>query len=122
MRLISLLIPALGLSIFVGCASSEKLGEQPLTSKEAVLDPEATLVDVRIPAEYAEKTAAGAINIPLAILGDSLDYFKRQQKVVVFCNKGRQANEAYHFLKNKGVNVYFGKTHENVEAIQNQKK
>ena len=47
--------------------------------KEIVKNPESTLVDVRIPEQFAEKTAANAVNIPLATINDDIDFFKKQK-------------------------------------------
>lgn len=94
----------------------------PVNFKEIVNDPETTIVDVRIPEQFNEKTAKGAVNIPLAKIEDNIDFFKKQKKVVLFCNRGVQAQQALDILKKNGVeNVYFGKTLNNVEAIQNEK-
>lgn len=91
--------------------------------KEMVTNPEATLVDVRIPAQFAEKTAPGAINIPLAVIEENLDFFRKQKQIVVFCNTGRQSSEAIEILKKNGItNVYNAKSLQNIEAIQNQRK
>lgn len=91
--------------------------------KEMVTNPEATLVDVRIPEQFAEKTAPGAINIPLAVIEENLDFFRKQKQIVVFCNTGRQSSEAMEILKKNGItNVYNAKSLQNIEAIQKQKK
>lgn len=91
--------------------------------KEMVTNPEATLVDVRIPAQFAEKTAPGAINIPLAVIEENLDFFRKQKQIVVFCNTGRQSSEAMEILKKNGItNVYNAKSLQNIGAIQKQKK
>ena len=91
--------------------------------KEMVNNPEATVVDVRIPAQFAEKTAPGAINIPLAVIEENLDFFRKQKQIVVFCNTGRQSSEAIEILKKNGItNVYNAKSLQNIEAIQNQRK
>lgn len=91
--------------------------------KEMVNNPEATLVDFRIPAQFAEKTAPGAINIPLAVIEENLDFFRKQKQIVVFCNTGRQSSEAMEILKKNGItNVYNAKSLQNIGAIQKQKK
>lgn len=91
--------------------------------KEMVKNPEATLVDVRIPEQFAEKTAPGAINIPLASIEENLDFFRKQKKIVIFCNSGKQAAQAVEILKKNGVqNVYDAKTLKNVTAINNEAK
>ncbi|WP_226063452.1 rhodanese-like domain-containing protein [Kaistella polysaccharea] len=90
--------------------------------KALVLDPETTLVDVRIPEQFAEKTAEGAINIPLAEIENNIDLLKGKKNIVVFCNSGRQSGEALEILKKNGIkNVYNAKTLTNVEAIKNEK-
>lgn len=90
--------------------------------KEIVKNPETTLVDVRVPEQFAEKTAENAVNIPLATMQDRIGFFKKQKNIVVFCNTGKQASEAMDLLNKNGVeNVYYGKTIKNVEAIQNEK-
>lgn len=91
--------------------------------KELVMSPETTLVDVRIPEEFLEKTAEGAVNIPLAKIEDNLDFFQTQKQVVLFCNRGRQSEEAIKILKKNGItNVYSGKTVQNIDAIKNERK
>lgn len=98
--------------------------EKPMSIslREIIEDEETTLVDVRIPEQFEEKTAKGAINIPLATIENKIDFFKNQKKVVLFCNKGTQAKQALEILKKNGVeNVYYGKTLDNVEAVQNLK-
>ena len=91
--------------------------------KEMVKNPEATLVDVRIPEQFAEKTAPGAINIPLASIEENLDFFRKQKQIVIFCNSGKQAGQAVEILKKNGIqNVYDAKTLKNVTAINNEGK
>ena len=90
--------------------------------KEMVKNPEATLVDVRIPEQFAEKTAPGAINIPLAVIEENLDFFRKQKQIVIFCNSGKQAAQAVEVLKKNGIqNVYDAKTLQNVTAINKEK-
>ncbi len=96
------------------------LPERPVGNiKEIVMDDETLLVDVRIPEEFSAQTASDkAINIPLAELENNLDTIKSHKKVVVFCNKGRQADQAMEILLKKGLtNVYDGSTWQNVRAI-----
>mgnify|MGYP001796821158 CR=1 FL=1 len=111
------------LILFISCAAKVPVQvNQRADMEEIVNNPETTLVDVRIPEQFAEKTAAGAINIPLAKIEDNIDFFKKQQKVVIFCNSGFQANQAVELLKKNGVqNVYDAKTLKNVDALQHEK-
>ena len=56
--------------------------------REIIEDHETTLVDVRIPEQFEEKTAKGAINIPLATIEDNIDFFKNQKKYCKIMNNG----------------------------------
>lgn len=87
---------------------------------EVVNSPNVTIVDVRIPEQFQEATAKNAINIPLAEI-ESRSSELQGKKVVVFCNKGIQADDAVKILKKNGVEVYDGTTLDNVKAIQNLK-
>lgn len=87
---------------------------------ELVKDSETVLVDVRIPEQYAEGTADKAINIPLVEIQNKAESLKGK-KVVVFCNKGIQADDAVEILKKNGIEVHDGKTLDNIKAIQNLK-
>lgn len=111
--------------IVVSCGTQVKsdISEPKVNIKEIVNDPEVILVDVRIPEEYKESTAHNAINIPLAEIENQIDFFKKQKKVVVFCNRGVQAGKALDLLKKNGVeNVYSGTNWKNVKAIQEENK
>ncbi len=87
--------------------------------REVVNSSDVTLVDVRIPEQYAEGTAKNAINIPLAEVQNNTEQLKGK-KVVVFCNKGIQADQAVEILKKNGVDVYDGTSWKNVKAIQDE--
>ena len=90
--------------------------------KEIVKNPETTLVDVRIPEQFSEKTVEGAMNIPLAKIEENLDFLRKQKNIVVFCNSGRQSSEALEILKKNGItNVYNAKNVQNVNAIKKEK-
>jgi DMSO/TMAO reductase YedYZ molybdopterin-dependent catalytic subunit/rhodanese-related sulfurtransferase/glyoxylase-like metal-dependent hydrolase (beta-lactamase superfamily II) len=54
----------------------------------AGLQPELQLVDVRAAAETANGTIPGAVEIPLAVLADSLDALDRNLPVVAYCAAG----------------------------------
>ena len=88
--------------------------------RKVVNSPDVVLVDVRIPEQYAEGTAKNAINIPLAELSEKTGSLEGK-KVVVFCNKGIQADQAMEILKKEGIEAYDGTTWKNVKAIQDEK-
>ena len=87
--------------------------------KEIVNSSDVTLVDVRIPEQYAAGTAKNAVNIPLAEIQNNIETLKGK-KVVVFCNKGIQADQAMEILKKNGVETYDGTSWKNVKAIQDE--
>ena len=122
MKYVTILFAATMIMFSCTAASTASMNNVHVNIKEIVKNPETTLVDVRIPEQFAEKTAANAVNIPLAKIKDNIDFFKKQKNIVVFCNSGKQAAEAIDILKQNGVqNVYSAKTLKNVEAIQNEK-
>jgi rhodanese-related sulfurtransferase len=75
-----------------------------------VNDPNATLVDVREPYEFAAGHAKGAINIPLNNVLFSIDEFKKMSApVVVYCRSGNRSEHAKLLLQAKGIQeVYNG--------------
>lgn len=112
----------IGLMFLNSCSSTEV--NQPTASSRVDLKREKiTLVDVRIPEQYEKSPVKGAINIPLKEIENNIDFFKKQKKVVLFCNSGRQATEAYEILKRKGVNmknIHNLMTWENVLRLQSE--
>lgn len=99
------------------------IADKKVNIKTIVNDPQVTLVDVRIPEEYQESTAHNAINIPLADVENHIDFLKKQKKIVVFCNRGIQAEKAIELLKKNGLNnVYSGTNWKNVKAIQEENR
>ena len=89
--------------------------------KELVKSSDVILVDLRTAEQYAEETAEGAINIPLAEIENKTESLKGK-KVVVFGNKGIQADKAVEILKKNDVEVYDGTSLKNVKAIQDLHK
>ena len=110
--------------IMVSCGAATPVSTNVHANiKEIVRNPETTLVDVRIPEQFAEKSAASAVNIPLTTIEANLDFFRKQKNIVVFCNSGKQATQAVEILNKNGIqNVYNGKTLKNIEAIKNENK
>lgn len=103
------------------CKTASVQHDVPKTDiKELVKNSETILVDVRIPEQYVKGSAKDAINIPLAEIQNKAESLKGK-KVVVFCNKGIQADEAVQVLKKKGIDVYDGTSLKNVKAIQDLK-
>lgn len=110
----------LGLAFMLSsCKTSSTTAIPTASIKEVVNSSEVTLVDVRIPEQYAAGTAKNAINIPLSEIQNNIETLKGK-KVVVFCNKGIQADQAMEILKKNGVEAYDGTTWKNVKAIQDE--
>lgn len=102
----------------ISCQTKKVAFQEKVNLIEVVQNPETVLVDVRVSEQFQEATAKNSINIPLAELENQAESLK-DKKVVVFCNKGIQADRAYEILKKKGVEVYDGTTLQNIKAIQN---
>ncbi|MDM1556449.1 MULTISPECIES: rhodanese-like domain-containing protein [Chryseobacterium] len=110
------LISALALN---SCKTTHSAETPKADIKEVVTSSDVTLVDVRIPEQYAAGTAKNAINIPLAEIQKNSETLKGK-KVVVFCNKGVQADQAMEILKKNGVEAYDGTSWKNVKGIQDE--
>jgi DMSO/TMAO reductase YedYZ molybdopterin-dependent catalytic subunit/rhodanese-related sulfurtransferase/glyoxylase-like metal-dependent hydrolase (beta-lactamase superfamily II) len=66
------------------------------------LEPDLQLVDVRAAAETADGTLRGAVEIPLAVLVDSLGALDRDRPVVVYCASGYRSLIAASMLTQLG--------------------
>ncbi len=115
----------IGFLFVLGSCKAKTSTTAPITEdkdvKTWVKDNTTTLVDVRIPEQFKENTAPNAVNIPLAEIEQNLDFFRKQNKIVVFCNSGRQANLAKEKLKKHGItNVKNAISWKNVIAIQQE--
>lgn len=103
--------------------SNANESDKKVDMRSLVNDPQTTLIDVRIPEQYAEGTAKDAINIPLKDLESQVEDLKSKDKIVVFCNTGKQAASAKELLNKHGIkNVYSGTSWKNVKAIQEDSK
>lgn len=62
------------------------------------------LVDLRTPAEYAEKTydVKHIINIPIDSLATNLNLIPKDEKVVLVCRTGNKSKKAYAVLEKNG--------------------
>jgi rhodanese-related sulfurtransferase len=66
------------------------------------LEPDLQIVDVRGPGETAGGTLPGAIEIPLAVLADSLQALDRDRPVVVYCGSGYRSQVAASTIAGAG--------------------
>ncbi|MBX2904008.1 MAG: rhodanese-like domain-containing protein [Chitinophagales bacterium] len=65
---------------------------------------QATIVDVRTPAEFMGGNVAGSINIPLQEIPHRLAEIKAlQQPLILCCASGNRSGQAAAFLKTNGI-------------------
>jgi phage shock protein E len=82
------------------------------SAAEAVADPHqlvadgATLLDVRSPAEYAERHLEGATLIPVDEVEGRLSEIPRDAPVVVYCRSGGRSARAAATLRAEGYEVH----------------
>lgn len=66
----------------------------------------ATLIDVRLPAEFEQRAIRGAINLPLHRLReDAVDRFGPGDKLIVYCNTGERSAAAAFILTRLGFDA-----------------
>jgi glyoxylase-like metal-dependent hydrolase (beta-lactamase superfamily II)/rhodanese-related sulfurtransferase len=65
--------------------------------------PDAVMLDVREPAEYAHGHVPGAINLPQADLASRLDEVPRDRPVITLCERGMRSLRAAQFLIQMGI-------------------
>ena len=74
-------------------------------------DPEATLIDVREPAEFVSGHAVGAESIPMSVVPVRIQDFPRDRTVYVICQSGGRSAQVVSWLNQQGfdtVNVEGG--------------
>ncbi len=92
--------------------------KKPTTQKvNSITKREIFYVDVRTPAEFAQGSVKGAVNIPLDQIEKQLAKFKGKKNIVVFCRSGSRSSQAKAILKQNGItNVTNGGGWEDVKA------
>ncbi|MCS3867640.1 rhodanese-related sulfurtransferase [Chryseobacterium ginsenosidimutans] len=103
--------------VLTACKTAKNEAVSNASIKKAITDPNVTFVDVRTPEQFANGSIENAINVPLAEIQKNPTSLKGK-KVVVFCNKGIQADEAVKILKKNGVDAYDGTSIQNIKAVQ----
>lgn len=75
-----------------------------MTLNERINHPNATIVDVRTPGEFAAGHVEGSINIPLNEVPHRVEDFKKMSKpLLLCCLSGGRSGNATEFLKSQGV-------------------
>lgn len=103
--------------VLTACKTANTATASNISIKKVINDPDITFVDVRTPEQFANGSIENAINVPLAEIQKNPESLKGK-KVIVFCNKGIQADEAVKILKKNGVEVYDGTSIQNIQAIK----
>jgi len=94
---------ALSLGIGIGCSQSESTAEVGLITPDQLLSeppPNALILDVRTPEEYAGGHVPGAVNVPHTEVAARLDEIGAEvegdpsRPVVVYCERGGRAAKA----------------------------
>ena len=67
----------------------------------------AVLIDVRTPAEVAEGTAPGSINIPLQEAEQRIGEFPKDKDLLIFCRSGKRSMAVSNFLIQNGYERVF---------------
>lgn len=66
-----------------------------------------TLLDVRLPDEFASGHIADSINIPVQVLAQRLEELPRNQPIVIYCRSGNRSAQAARLLAAAGfTNLY----------------
>jgi glyoxylase-like metal-dependent hydrolase (beta-lactamase superfamily II)/rhodanese-related sulfurtransferase len=66
--------------------------------------PDAVVLDVREPEEYAHGHVPGAVSLPQADLASRLDEVPRDRPVMLVCQRGMRSYRAAQFLMQMGIN------------------
>ncbi len=78
------------------------------TIKEAIAAGNATIIDVRTPAEFEGGNVAGSINIPLNELPNQIEEIKEKKNIIFCCASGIRSHQATMLLRQYGVDCVDG--------------
>lgn len=79
-----------------------RLGIKQITPKELDQKKGMVLIDVRSAKEYEKGHIPGAVNVPLAEIGDKIKKLKKDKELVVYCRSGNQSIWAIKRLMGMG--------------------
>ncbi len=87
---------------FLGRLGIKQLSPRELDQKKGMM-----LIDIRGAKEYEQGHIPGAVNIPLADIGDKIKKVKKDKELVVYCRSGNQSVWAIKRLMGMGYkNLY----------------
>lgn len=87
--------------LLAGCATDTTAAEA-----RRLVERGALLVDVRSPAEFAERSIPGSRNIPVEDLKKRMSELPKGKPLVVYCHTGVRAGFAVQILRKAGYRVY----------------
>ena len=101
--------------LLAGCTAAPSAGSayRQITAQEAVdmmhSDPDALILDVRTPEEFASGHIPNAINIPLDTIGSEPipQLPKKDQVILVYCRSGNRSKTASQKLAEQGYTQIF---------------
>ena len=71
--------------------------------EELIKSGEATIVDVRSPAEFMSGHVSGSINIPLQVIASRVNELKEMKNIILCCASGNRSGQATMFLRQNGI-------------------
>jgi phage shock protein E len=87
----------------MGCGIARSHDRIDSKQAHALVQSGAKLVDVRTPAEFADKHVPGAINVPLQELQARMKELEpKDQTLILYCRSGSRSRTAYDQLKKQG--------------------
>ncbi len=87
--------------LLAGCATDTTAAEA-----RRLVDHGALLLDVRSPAEFAERHIAGSRNLPVEELRTRMGELPRERALIVYCHTGVRAGFAAQMLRKAGYRVF----------------
>ncbi len=102
-------------NIFGGAAFST---EEEIKS---VLKEDHLIMDVRTEQEFAQGHIAGAVNVPVHMVGHYIEDIKKQKKkIILYCRSGARASSALSLLQRNGIEAYNAGGIMQLQSIINQ--
>lgn len=87
--------------------------------QKIIKENQATIVDVRTPAEFIGGNVANSINIPLQEIPQRMEELKKlKMPLVLCCASGNRSGQAQRYLTQQGVECYNGGSWLDVNYLQ----
>jgi rhodanese-related sulfurtransferase len=89
--------------------------------EELIKQGDATVIDVRTPAEFMGGHVPGSVNIPLQEIPSRLEELKGMKNIVLCCASGNRSGQAAAFLEQHGIECVNGGSWMDVNYFKNSK-